>query len=84
MKETIMFIVNLWQSLMIYSLHLLHGGDRKKYFSSEHLGKLGGGLIHQEHCPRLKLSHELYFEGLSNFSPSVERLVQIRDDNPRI
>ena len=35
-------------------------------------------------CWRLKPSYEFHFEGLSNFSPSVEGLVQIWDVNPRI
>ena len=33
---------------------------------------------------RLKPSYEFHFEGRSNFSPSVERLVRIQDINPRI
>jgi hypothetical protein len=32
----------------------------------------------------VKPSYELHFEGLSNFSCSVEGLVQIQDVNPRI
>jgi hypothetical protein len=35
-------------------------------------------------CSRLKSSYEFYFEGLSNFSPSIEGPVQIQDVNPRI
>ena len=35
-------------------------------------------------CSRLKPSYEFHFEGLSNFSLSVEGLVQIQDVNPRI
>ncbi len=37
-----------------------------------------------EQCSRLMPSNDFHFEGLSNFSPSVERLVQIQDVNPRI
>jgi hypothetical protein len=33
---------------------------------------------------RLKPSYEFQFEGLSNFKPSVEGLVQIQNVNPRI
>ena len=32
----------------------------------------------------MKPSYDFHFEGLSNFSPSVEKLVQIQDVNPRI
>jgi hypothetical protein len=32
---------------------------------------------------RLKPSHEFHFEGLSNFSSSVEGLVQIQDVDPK-
>ena len=39
---------------------------------------------HWVRCSRLKPSYEFHSEGLSNFSPSVERLVQIQDVNPRI
>ena len=39
---------------------------------------------HLRRCPRLKPSYEFHFEGLSNFSSSVEGLVQIQDVNPRI
>jgi hypothetical protein len=35
-------------------------------------------------CSRLKPSYEFHFEGFSNFRPSIERLVQIQDINPRI
>ena len=35
-------------------------------------------------CSRLKPSYEFHFEGLSNFSISVEGLVQIQDVKPRI
>jgi hypothetical protein len=34
--------------------------------------------------PSLKPSYEFHFEGLSNFSTSVEELVQIQDINLRI
>ena len=37
-----------------------------------------------DQCSRLKSSYELHFEGLSHFSSSVERLVQIQDVNLRI
>jgi hypothetical protein len=37
-----------------------------------------------DQCSRLKPSYEFRFEGLSNFSPSIERLVQIQDVNKRI
>ena len=35
-------------------------------------------------CSRLKPSYEFHFEGLSNFSFSVEELVQMQDVNPSI
>ena len=35
-------------------------------------------------CSRLKPSYEFHFEGLSNFSTSIEELVQVQDVNPRI
>ena len=35
-------------------------------------------------CSKLKPSYEFHFEGLWNFCPSVEGLVQIQDVNPRI
>ena len=35
-------------------------------------------------CSRSKPSYEFHFEGVSNFSPSVERLVQIQDVDPKI
>ena len=37
-----------------------------------------------EQRSRLKPSYEFHFEGLSNFSLSIEELVQIQDVNPRI
>ena len=37
-----------------------------------------------DQCSRLKPSYEFHFEGFSNFSPSVEGLVQIQDVNARI
>jgi hypothetical protein len=35
-------------------------------------------------CSRLKPPYEFHFEGLSNFSASIEGLVRIQDVNPRI
>ena len=35
-------------------------------------------------CSRLKPSYEFHFEGLSNFSSSIEGLVQIQDVDLRI
>ena len=40
-----------------------------------------GGM---EQCSRLKPLYEFHSEGLSNFSPSTEKLVQIQGINPRI
>ena len=36
-------------------------------------------MIQHDQWSRLKPSYEFHFEGLSNFSPSVEGLVQIQD-----
>jgi hypothetical protein len=44
-------------------------------------------IVFELHCmqySRLKPSYKFHFEGLSNFSPLVEELVQIQDINPRI
>ena len=41
------------------------------------------GHYHKQ-CSRLMPSYQFRFEGLSNFSLSFERLVQIQDVNPRI
>jgi hypothetical protein len=55
------------------------------------LGRTGGRLVIDEpvefekepvQCSRLKPSYEFHYEGLSNFSPSVEVLVQIQDVTP--
>ena len=41
-------------------------------------------LSYHNQCSRLMPSFEFHFEGLSNFNPSVEELVQIQDVNSRI
>ena len=35
-------------------------------------------------CSRLKPSYEFHFERISNFSPSIDGLVQIQDANLKI
>ena len=47
---------------------------------SQRVPKVPNGVpLHEDgeptQCSRLKPSYEFHFEGLSNFSPSVERLV---------
>ena len=55
------------------------GGAGEKQSVHPYLGGKGLG-----HCSRLKPSYEFHFEGLSNFSSSTKRLVQIQDFNLRI
>ena len=43
-----------------------------------------GREVGREQCSRLKPPYEYHFEGFSNFSSSVEGLVEIQDVNPRI
>ena len=47
-------------------------------------GVVARGSDGSQRCSRLNPSYEFHFEGLSNFSLSVEGLVQIQDVNPRI
>jgi hypothetical protein len=48
-------------------------------FFNEHVPGHVRDLVKNHHC-----SYEFDFEGLSNFNPSVEVLVQIQDVNVRI
>ena len=43
-----------------------------------------GSKIHGSKCLSPRISYEFHFEGLSNFSASVEGPVQIQDVDPRI
>ena len=40
--------------------------------------------MNTEQCSRLKPSYEFHFEGLPDFNPLIEGLVQNQDVNPRI